>query len=1308
MLSAHDVWQFLEREGLRRRTWNNDPHVLAAVAEANTRYLAPLRQDAVLGTLIPRIETEAALALLATSPGKNVLLSGGAGTGKSGVALQVAEAIRALGWPVLAFRIDRFGTMDNPRDVGRQLDLPDSPVTVLANIAQGRECLLLIDQLDAVSKASGRNPMFFDCVDEMIRQAKIHPKMRLVLLCRRFDIDNDNRLKRLIGTGGVAEELPVKNLTHKAIRMVVQQLGLDPQRLDERRLEMLSLPLHLKLLSEIADSTDIDPLNFTTARDLLNYFWDFKQDILTTRLGRPVNWTGVLDLLVDDMNERQTLSAAKDVVAAYRQDAQVMASEHILTADGSRYAFFHETFFDYAFARRFVARGGDLLQLLTGSEQHLFRRAQVRQILLHLREEDWERYLESVKDLLARSDVRFHIKQVVFSVLAMLPAPTPEEWDLLAPFLDGKDQSLVNETWRVLNSPSWFLLLDQLGIVHSWLTSSGQVLADRGTNYLSRLGRELPDEIARIAAPFAGTTKDWNRRLILILASSNADESRPCIDLLLELIDNGSLDGLELPFSAHGGLSLALHSLPEKHPDWASEVIGHYLLRCLRRSQEQDQPNPFAAENGTILDADPNDDLMSAARGASEAFVQNVLPFMLEVVEATAYRDKGLPYRDAVWSYRLYGTNHGFKEALHAAMGEALRRVAAEQPDNFSNYAELLRLSDSLTAQFLLIQSYQANGQRFADEAADYLLVRPERLETGYDERNGEFWATRLLLETITPHCSDGKLHELEQVVMNYYSHYETSAQSYRKGGGTEFGRAQLTLLNGFDPERRSERLTKRLLEWRRKFRNHDNDAPQGIRMVEYHSPVQVAAAEKLTDAQWLSAMLGYQSEHHSHDVYATRGGGHELSWTLQRATTENPGRFAALALQLPDTVPTFYFDAILRGLAAKPANGQPDTISLELMEPILAACRRCHRLPGRPCGRWILGPICRFGEQELADDILEMVSWYATEDADPIASSEDEHSRDGERLFDLGLNSVRGGAAKVMAELIFDDPSRTAIFSPAVERMVADPSAAVRAWVAEVLTAMLNTDRNRAITLFLKLCEGDDAILGTRGAERFLFHACYTHYQQLKPLLERMLSSPRQKVVQCGTTLSCLRALVSDEGLVLAWACVHGNDTQRLAAAEVLANNLPNAPNISFCEQALLALAEDEVEAVREKVSACFWRFQGEQLGEHADFVNKFVDTKAFSAKSRTLLHAFKATTARLPDVVCSVCERWLHVNGSEVPDPRTHASAEAQDVSELIIRVYTQAKNALAQTRCLDVVDALARISVYGLSQALVAFDR
>jgi hypothetical protein len=108
-----------------------------------------------------------------------VLLTGEAGVGKSGVILQVIESLQEQGLPLITFRVDRLDPTILPSDVGQQLGLPDSPVNVLAAIAQGQDCPLVIDQLDATSLASGRNPQFFDCIDEILKQARAYPRMHL-------------------------------------------------------------------------------------------------------------------------------------------------------------------------------------------------------------------------------------------------------------------------------------------------------------------------------------------------------------------------------------------------------------------------------------------------------------------------------------------------------------------------------------------------------------------------------------------------------------------------------------------------------------------------------------------------------------------------------------------------------------------------------------------------------------------------------------------------------------------------------------------------------------------------------------------------------------------------------------------------------------------------------------------------------------------------------------------------------------------------------------------------------------------------
>ena len=245
-LTAHDIWNHLETRGFSRRHWDKDPHVLGAVEEANRRYLDLLRGQAIGNTVLPRQEVQTVQGRLKESSGKaGVLLTGEAGIGKSGVMLQVVEELLDAGTPVVAFRADRLEPTQLPDKVGEQIGLPGSPANVLAAVAQGRHCVLVIDQVNALSLASGRNTDLFDCVHEILRQAQAHPNVRILLACRKFDLDNDHRLRRLTESDGVAEAVVVERLPHETVHEVVSRFGLDANSLNFKQRDLLSVPLHL-------------------------------------------------------------------------------------------------------------------------------------------------------------------------------------------------------------------------------------------------------------------------------------------------------------------------------------------------------------------------------------------------------------------------------------------------------------------------------------------------------------------------------------------------------------------------------------------------------------------------------------------------------------------------------------------------------------------------------------------------------------------------------------------------------------------------------------------------------------------------------------------------------------------------------------------------------------------------------------------------------------------------------------------------------------------------------------------------------
>ena len=512
-LDANTLWVHLCQLGHPPTDWGRDNNVTLAVRASTDRYLAnefsPLSR-------ISRAETEQVVGAFTDphAPARIAFLTGDAGTGKSGVAVQVVEKIRPLGWPVLAFRLDRLEPAERPEQLAPSLGLPGSPAHVLAAVARGADSLLVLDQLDAVSTISGRSPQFFHCFQTLVEQTSAHPRLHVLVVCRSFDLNEDSRLRQLRSRYQTSPVVPVGRLSLELIRQAVAELGLPASHLNDGQIELLSLPLNLVLLAETVSSGGCKALDFNTALDLYDRFWGAKQQRIRERRGEGVRWSEVISRLCDDMSRKQVLSVPWDRLLEFEEDANAMVSEHVLRRDGRRVSFFHESFFDYAFARLFVAQDGRLSDLVLDGEQHLFRRAQIRQILLYGRASgDNASFLRDLGWLLTADGVRFHLRQTGLLVLAGLPDPQEREWELVQSVMATSSAQLASWARRVLfGSAGWLRFLHDRGVLATWLGQDGPE-RDIALRILSRRVGDEPDRVAALLELHIEGGAEWHRRI---------------------------------------------------------------------------------------------------------------------------------------------------------------------------------------------------------------------------------------------------------------------------------------------------------------------------------------------------------------------------------------------------------------------------------------------------------------------------------------------------------------------------------------------------------------------------------------------------------------------------------------------------------------------------------------------------------------------------------------------------------------------------------------------------------------------------
>ena len=434
--------------------------------------------------------------------------------------------------------------------------------------------------------------------------------------------------------GQAVQKIELRLLDEQDVRDALAVAGLDPAALSPKQLDLLRTPLHLILYLE-GEPWAHGP--FRSEQDLFDRYWQYKQCLVNHRLGYTARWTDVIDRLADELNERQALAVPQDVLDDFAETAEAMTSEHVLLLENGTCRFFHERFFDYAFARRFIQKGGDVIALLVAGRrgQHLFRRAQVRQILEYQRGSRRENYLRDLGQLLADDRVRFHIKGVVLGWLGQLDDPLVEEWTVL----DGwarDDRRRGHALNAIKNREAWFDALDRAGVWDLWLASANEGVVDLAVRLLAlpAVMERRSSRLAQLLGHHRRAGADWERRLRYFVRCGGMYHSREMIDLFLALIDDGTLDASESEEVRSHDLWFALRDMARDRPEKAAEVIGRWLDRSCASAERRDRRRPFGS--GINHERSAADVIRNVAEREPAGFLRHLLHRIVAIIRFPA------------------------------------------------------------------------------------------------------------------------------------------------------------------------------------------------------------------------------------------------------------------------------------------------------------------------------------------------------------------------------------------------------------------------------------------------------------------------------------------------------------------------------------------------------------------------------------------------------------------------------------------------------------------------------------------------
>ena len=354
------------------------------------------------------------------------VLHGTPGIGKTVIMRDVCEVLQSKNVPTLGIRSDLYQAKGF-ESLKSSLNFSQSIIDTIKYLARNHKLVvILLDQLDALSQSFSGNSLFLDTYNQLIWRLTDIQNVRVVISSRTYDLYSDPTLKEYTKSSSF-EVLPLRE---EQVKGYLNRLSISSSKLSQDFLQILRVPNHLNVFFRIFHgSKNLDQLK--TLSDLYRVLWEeFLEKIHTDKEEKI---TILISELTAKMNLEQRLTVPVSDLIFYMKKGlrKKLVSGGILIEKDEKVQFFHQTFYEYFFARQFVLSNSNLKGFILENHQGLSCRAAVKLILQFYRSSNLEEYIKWLRTLIFDNEIRFHFKYLALSILADQADPSKKERQFL-------------------------------------------------------------------------------------------------------------------------------------------------------------------------------------------------------------------------------------------------------------------------------------------------------------------------------------------------------------------------------------------------------------------------------------------------------------------------------------------------------------------------------------------------------------------------------------------------------------------------------------------------------------------------------------------------------------------------------------------------------------------------------------------------------------------------------------------------------------------------------------------------------------
>lgn len=721
------------------------------------------------------------------------LLVGNAGMGKSVVIRKTIQRLEKDGIKCFAIKADKLqppvGYTSN-----EHLELLRN---TFSSLNQEKRSVLVIDQIDALSQYINSDRTKLENITALIKlfsDDKNTRNVRIIVSCRSFDLDFDPKLSLL----GREPKIKLGLLAKEDVEKVLDRLKVGLYKeLGDKTKTVLQTPQHLNLFCRVyAKNKKKDYYSIT---DLYDELWLQTIGLAEVKINKEIAEKILYDLALKIYDD-ETLTPQWDYDTSELKEANYLISEGIIEQIDNRATFFHQSMYDYVFARYYKKEKRSLIQDLLAKKKHqgIFMRSTVNFVLDYERAKNEKQYKEDVKTILFSGKIRTHIQLMSLWEMANREDILPFEKKCIKD-LYSQNRLLFFSFIRRTYNKEWYQIITPLIAKEIKTMRIGDAVYDNVYGYFRNHVQQSTEDVLKLV----DSIKDEKTRNTI---ARNILRATPVYTF--DIVTKWYNVLCDTPYYKADFLERALPSNPQFVLDNISELIDYILNPQEKENQHEER----VVE--TILE--------EICTPLKEKYPEVFYPILRDRILYAINANRTPSWRDVIDNnnvFPLMMDQHHHAYALHEWFGEMLKRQVQHQTTNAIADIKYLLGQREASCYCFAFRAMKESPSLFTDDII--AILKDTKL---VDDLLSYSDATYYFLEMLRawfPFIDSDTLTLCQELIYDFKSDSDMQPDKKRSYTGAyypHFGYDQRKLIWAIPENLRDSKIKRRLQELKRKY----------------------------------------------------------------------------------------------------------------------------------------------------------------------------------------------------------------------------------------------------------------------------------------------------------------------------------------------------------------------------------------------------------------------------------------------------------------------------------------------------------